>query len=169
MFHSIGTRRGDGGEGDVVDRLVECHGRIRDVLALAEKIATTPDVPADELRAAAERVRRYLTEALPLHVADEEQELLPRLRGRSVEVDAALATMHGEHHEHDPLVGRMIAACEAADPAAVGAVVATLAPAMREHLELEEKVVFPALRALPIEDQDAIVAAMKARRTKPSR
>jgi iron-sulfur cluster repair protein YtfE (RIC family) len=165
MFHSIGTRRGDG-EGDVVDRLVECHGRIRDVLALAEKIATTRDVPADELRAAADRVRRYLTEALPLHVADEEQELLPRLRGRSVEIDAALATMHGEHREHDPLVARMIAACAVADVNAVGEVAAVLGPAMRAHLEVEEKVVFPALRALPVEEQEAIVAAMKARRTR---
>jgi hemerythrin-like domain-containing protein len=166
MFHSIGTRREDR-DGDVVDRLVECHGRIRDVLALAEKIAVTPDVPADELRAAAERVRRYLVEALPLHVADEEQELLPRLRGRSVEVDAALATMHGEHREHDPLVARMIAACEAVDATAVGEVIALLAPALRAHLEVEEAVVFPALRALPAAEQEAIVAAMKARRTNP--
>ena len=165
MLHSIGTRKEDGA-GDVVDRLVECHGRIRDVLALAEKIATTRDVPAEELRAATERVRRYLVEALPLHVADEEQELLPRLRGRSVEVDAALATMHGEHREHDPLVARMIAACEAADAAAVAEVVAVMAPAMRAHLEVEEAVVFPALRALEVAVQEEIVAAMKARRTK---
>ncbi len=74
--------------GDAVGLLLECHERIRSFLALARRIAEVgPSAPGTVPEAAA-RVRRYFTEALPLHARDEEESILPRLRGLDPTVDA---------------------------------------------------------------------------------
>src|SRR4051812_25565021 len=84
---------------DIVDILLECHERIRSFTGLARRLASTHGLSEEEVRDAAARVTRYFSEALPLHVADEEQSILPRLSGRSPELDAALNGMQREHHE----------------------------------------------------------------------
>ncbi len=95
------------------------------------------------------RVERYFVESLPLHVEDEEARILPRLEGRSAEVDQALARMHGAHPQHQQAVDALIAASsavraaprDAASRAALHDAADALADILLPHLvlELEER------------------------------
>jgi iron-sulfur cluster repair protein YtfE (RIC family) len=160
--------------GDAVGLLLECHARIRSFVALARRIAAArPDERAG-VPEAAHRVARYFSQALPLHALDEEQSVLPRLRGRAAEVDAALEAMAREHREHERPLAIVVAACDALarDPArvedlarALSGAAATLEAHFAEHLRREEAVVFPAIRRLLSPDEDAaIVRELRARR-----
>lgn len=171
MLNVIGRRAAPA---DAVDLLVECHERIRQFLALGRRVAeATPD-QRGEVPEAAARVRRYFTQALPLHAQDEEESILPRLRGLDPAVDAALATMAHEHAEHEEPLGRLVAACEeiARDPArhaalagAIGAAVGELERHFAAHLQREEEVIFPAMRRLLAREVDAeIVREIRGRR-----
>lgn len=163
-----GTRAPQG----LVDLLLACHDRIRRFVALARDAATRPDVPADQVVEACARVERYFREALPLHVADEEQSVEPRLRGRSPEVDHALDAMAQEHRAHEAAVAALLDAAAAVRPdpgdAARKTTLAHAAEALREdfleHLALEEAVLFPAIRRLPADLQSTVVDELRARR-----
>ena len=80
---------------DAVGLLLECHERIRSFLALARRIAEVGPSEPGSVPEAAARVRRYFTEALPLHAQDEEASILPRLRGLDARVDAELEAKVG--------------------------------------------------------------------------
>lgn len=157
--------------------LTACHARIRQFTQLALAVATRPEVPEAEARDALGRCRRYFTEALPLHVRDEEDSLVPRLRGRDAAVDAALARMQAEHVAHVPLLVDFIAALErcAADPKVPAArtelarAAKVLADDFETHLVLEETVIFPAIaRVLSAAEQTAVVTELRARRSPPA-
>src|SRR5512138_518956 len=125
---------------DVVDLLAECHVRIRSFGDLAVLLAGANGPSGADVRDAAGRVRRYFAEALPLHVADEEESVLPRLAGRDPAVDRALVTMHREHGEHAPVIGRVVDLCAALverpeTHREMSADLAAAARAMREELE----------------------------------
>ncbi len=168
----IGSRRGQGG--DAVDALLDCHARIREMTALARALAGAHGRTEAEIAEAAARVRRYFTGSLAHHVEDEEQSLLPRLRGRDPALDAALDLMAGQHAAHEPLVAGLVAACAALEsrPGALpeirdelDRVGAQLASELAVHLDGEEKIVFPAVRRLlSAEERDQIRAEMRARR-----
>jgi hypothetical protein len=171
MLIRIGSRAGGA---DAVDELRACHERIRSFTALARRLGETRDVPPGEVADAAARVRRYFVEALPRHVEDEELSLLPRLRGRSIALDAALAAMHGDHAAQGPREAELIALCDQliADPGrhaalrdALAAVGRALEVAYAEHLEGEERDVFPAVAELPDDERAAVLAEMRARRS----
>ncbi len=160
--------------GDVVDALLECHARIRSFSALALRLSRAGELAEGEARDAAAAVHRYFAQALPLHARDEEDSILPRLRGREQALDAALEAMQREHGEHGPVVARVLAACAAVAerPAELPRVASALEAAAVElerhfavHLDAEERLVFPALRAhLPREVHQAVLAEMRARR-----
>jgi iron-sulfur cluster repair protein YtfE (RIC family) len=147
--------------------LYECHGRIRNFLALAARLAAAPDSPPEMVRESASQIRRYFAEAFPLHLADEDELVLPALLGHDENLDNVLAIMHGEHADHAALVARMIVLCEAlqADPRQLVARAAELASAttalqaaLEPHLLREEHEIFAALRALRPAQRDAIKA-----------
>jgi hemerythrin-like domain-containing protein len=159
---------------DAVGLLLDCHARIRAFTALAGRLARAGQEGPEVIRDTARQVRRYFTEALPLHARDEEESVLPRLRGRDAALDRALATMAREHQEHRGPVSRVVEACWEleGDAAAfsrlapeLGAAAAELERHFTEHLALEEAVIFPALRRLlsPAEDA-AVVGELRARR-----
>lgn len=159
---------------DAVDLLVECHARIRSFLALARRIAGAGAEDREEIRQAAARVHRYFAQALPLHAQDEEQSILPRLRGRDAVVDAELDAMRREHAEHEPPLRQLLEACDVlalaperhADLAgAIGAATGELEDHFAAHLRREEEVIFPAMRRFldPAADAD-IVKEIRARR-----
>lgn len=160
--------------GDAVDLLLECHERIRSFLALARRIAEAGAEEHEAVVEAAERVRRYFSEALPLHARDEDESLLPRLRGRDPGLDAELEAMAREHREHERPLGELVAACEqiARAPGLLPGVAPVLARATAElerhfvaHLGREEAVIFPAVRRLLDGSVDAaIVREIRARR-----
>lgn len=159
---------------DVVDLLLDCHTRIRSFSRLAQRIAEAEGVPDEEVAEAAARVRRYFSVALPFHVADEEESILPRLLGKDAAVDAALRRMEDEHEGHVEPLRRVVAICStlATHPGELAAHRGELARVADElvrefdaHLESEEAVVFPAIRAhLAPEERAAIFDEVRQRR-----
>ena len=170
MLNRIGTQAAPV---DAVGLLLDCHDRIRSFLALSRRLAEA--APGDPgIADAAARVARYFREALPLHARDEEESILPRLRGVDPEVDAALAEMEHEHETHGPPLAALVVACDAiaAEPGRLPEFAPELARAVTHlddhfaaHLRREEAVVFPAMRRLlsPADDA-AIVREIRARR-----
>lgn len=154
----------------LVGLLLECHERIRRFSRLAVELSRRADLPAGEVGDACARCERYFSEALPLHVADEEDSLLPRLRGHAV--DAALATMHAQHEAHHPVLVELLTALRqlreapssAPCRARLGAVAQRAVTDFEQHLTLEEQVLFPVVAALPAEAQAQVVAELRARR-----
>lgn len=160
--------------GDAVDLLLECHVRIRSFLEMAQRIAIERAAAPGEISAAAARVHRYFTQALPLHAQDEEESILPRLLGRDAAVDRELEIMVREHGEHEAPLAALVSACGevARDPdrhqalaASLGRAADDLAAHFADHLAREEAVVFPAMRRLLDPGDDAeIVAEIRRRR-----
>ncbi|HWV39646.1 MAG TPA: hemerythrin domain-containing protein [Vulgatibacter sp.] len=172
MVVSIGANRAKRRVGDPVEMLEHCHARIRtfSTLALA---AGTKEASDDERRDACARVERYFSIALPLHVRDEEDSVLTRLMGKDPEVDRALATMEEQHERHEARLAELLAATRAvgerpSDPAARDRLAAAAQVVVDEfavHLEMEERVLFPAIeRLLSPEAKAEIVAEQRARR-----
>lgn len=164
---------------DPIELLAACHERIRRFAGLAQKLAAAKGAPEHEVRDVAAAVRRYFDEALPLHVADEEESVIPRLRTRAEsatsELAAALERIAEDHreHQHDLALLVMLCAELAEDPRQLDerrAELETLAKRLvddfERHLALEERVLFPAIdRLLPLEQRRALAAEFRARRT----
>lgn len=171
MAVQIGVRPPPAG---AVELLLECHERIRHFTSVARRLAAGRDLPEPQVAEAAAAVRRYFAEALPLHAADEEESMVPRLRGRDPALDGALSVMRREHQAHAMRIEPVVALC--AELAAVPAKLAELAPRLAEaadllerhfapHLALEEETLFPALKRVLDAGGDArMVAEMRARR-----
>lgn len=158
---------------DLAGLLLDCHARIRHFLRVAVEVGARQDLSDPAVVDACQRVERYFTQALPLHVADEEESLLPRLNGLDPELDRRLEAMRAEHETHDPLVAGLLAASGAtreapADPAARQALreaAERLTAALEPHLQAEEAVVLPAVRArLSPAAQAEVISELRARR-----
>jgi len=154
MLVKIGPGMKSDESDDVVDLLLACHERIRSFTALARAAGERSDVSASEVADACSRVERYFTEALPLHVRDEEDSLFPRLLGVSPEIDDALLAMKEQHVAHEPILGALLGVLAEMrrNPGGVEMRAELVLAAERldrafaEHLALEEAVIFPALR-----------------------
>ena len=159
---------------DIVDLLNECHERIRAFTGLAGRLARSGPVSDNEVSDAAAQLVRYFSESLPLHVADEEESILPRLRGRSTPLDEAMNVMHQEHERHKPELDSLLRLCRTLqkDPQqlpelreTLRATAATLEREFLTHLTQEEKIIFPAIRTmLGAEDREAMLRELRARR-----
>jgi iron-sulfur cluster repair protein YtfE (RIC family) len=144
---------------------------------MARKLAHAHEADAQQVQSAAEAAHRYFTVALPLHEADENESLHPRLK-RAVPVGdlagPAADAMVDQHHAIDELLERLLPLLQllernpAKQPEVAGemcSITSRLDELFREHLELEEKVVFPAISASLTEaDRQSLVAEMQARR-----
>ena len=140
---------------DVVDLLLACHERIRSFIAMARRIATS----GGDVREPAGQVKRYFAEAFPLHVADEEELLTIPQR------------IHDDHVKHTPEVERLVAMCAAIEqgaavPPALAPLAEKLERELEEHLQIEERDVFPAVRQLPEAERNRIRDAIRARRAR---
>lgn len=172
MFVTIGAR---GATEDLVGLLLACHQRIRAFSQLAVQLGRREDLPSDEILDAAQRCERYFFEALPLHVEDEEQSLVPRLPSEP-DLDRALLTMRGQHTSHAPRISALLVALAAlrAEPhdarrrEALRQIAEPLALEFEEHLALEESVIFPAAARLPRATQQLIMDELRARRRHPA-
>jgi len=159
---------------DIVDMMLECHDRIRSFAALACRLANASEPSQDEIRDAAARVSRYFTEALPLHVADEEQSIVPRLTGKNPDLDAILQKMHGEHSDHEAKLATLVETCNRlkASPEMLADVrptlletATTLQIEFEAHLKQEEDVIFPAIRSLLTPEQrTTMLSELRSRR-----
>jgi hemerythrin-like domain-containing protein len=157
----------------VADLLADCHARIRYFASLAVRICDEC-CPVDAREAAA-RIRRYFVEAYPLHVADEHESILPRLRARAPESEPMLQKLESEHRCLESKLPELLALCDAlehGDEAACKSAVAKLRSLgecmhtlLDAHLDNEEQNLFPLLREkLTEEDVAAIRGEFRARR-----
>lgn len=170
MLHTIGRAPRNA---DLVELLVECHARIRFFTGLAIAVGERGDASWEDIIDGCERVERYFTLALPRHIRDEEDSILPRLRGRSAELDTALLAMAAEHASHTSGLEELCKRCvtvrtNPADPgarAALAQVARHLSAEFEPHLKNEEELIFPAIRKLlSTEEQSDIVVELRARR-----
>lgn len=161
------------GPPDLIDLLGECHGRIRRFIALAREAAARTDAPSGQVIEACAEVERYFRQALPLHVADEEESIAPRLHGLSAEVDRALGAMEEQHQRHAAKLAVFLRALAEVrgdprdttrrEPLARAA--QDLETEFEEHLSLEETVIFPAIRQFfSHETQTLILDELRRRR-----
>jgi hemerythrin-like domain-containing protein len=158
-----------------VDLLVGCHDRIRHFTSVVSRLAHAEGTALPEISAAAQSACRYFTVSLPLHEADEEESLRPRLYELGQpQVTAALDAMTHQHHAIDDLVERMVPLLTllsnnaAKLPELHGelcTIAKTLDEVFRGHLDLEEKVLFPAVISELSEDsQGEMLREMQGRR-----
>ena len=175
MLVKLGTATGNEPD-DLVGLLLACHGRIRRFSELARTLGTRSDLPDVEVISACELVIRYFTVALPLHVADEEQSVLPRLLRCAPSVGPVLEQMEAQHAEHDAQIAALLRALrglagEPQDPARraeVASAADVLSKAYAEHLVMEEAILFPTLRRMvPLEEQERMRDELRARRAPP--
>lgn len=163
-------------ERDAVDMLLACHDRIRNFTGIAVRLADAEGAGADAISNAAEAVHRYYSLALPLHEADENESVYPRLARRLTDAKerASLQSMVDQHGPIDAVVARLLPVWTdikdhperlAAHGAAMRAGAQQLQDLWTEHLALEEKIVFPLIRdRLTPEDLRDIHLEMKQRR-----
>jgi hypothetical protein len=179
-------------EETVQDALLGCHLRIRHFTEMACKLAHAHSADSEQVQRAAAEVHRYFTVALPLHEADENVSLHPRLikalSGDAIMDDAttpetallrrlggpAADAMVEQHESIDQLVERLIPLCTIlrSQPAKLEElspelheISAALSEIFTAHLELEEKTVFPAMeRFLSVHELAEIRREMRERR-----
>lgn len=157
----------------LADHLVACHGRIRHFTSAAKLLGERWEGRDQDVRDMARAVTRYFSIALPLHAADEDESIAPRLRRVApTAVVEALARMTEEHGpieaaiaaalpfwtslEEDPHDDAVRAACADAGH--------RLHALFGPHLDAEEAIIFPALARLPEAEIAVISAELRQRR-----
>lgn len=134
--------------------------------------------PNKEVSQALEAALRYFRESAPKHNADEEESLFPRMRtissAETQPVLAKLDTLEKEHrwaaplHEATEKIGGKYLAGERLSREEIEEfrrAVSALAAMYREHIRLEEEIVFPAAaRLLGKSERIAMGKEMAARR-----
>jgi iron-sulfur cluster repair protein YtfE (RIC family) len=175
MLHGIKALNATAKKETAVDLLVGCHDRIRHFTAVVSKLAHAEGTALPEISTAAQSAYRYFSISLPLHEADEEESLRPRLHGvGDTRVTGALDAMTHQHHAIDDLVERMLPLLTlvSSNPGKLPEVhgeLCTIAKALGEafqgHLDLEENILFPAIESeLSADSQSGMLREMQQRR-----
>ncbi len=162
---------------DAAELLLACHQRIRHFSGVAVRLAHGHGATEPEIAQAADGLHRYFSVALPLHEADENQSLHPRLRRAVPEGELAgpaADAMLDQHMAIDELVERLIPLWVLLKSAPgrlpeLSAELCALSKRLSEifdaHLKLEEETIFPAMRKyLSASDLSDIVTEMQDRR-----
>lgn len=157
------------------EMLMACHERVQRTLALQGRLcAHLQDKGCDDsARSAARDILRYFDMAAPLHHEDEELHVFPALEANTdAALRAAVARLHGEH---EAMAERWAVARVALLALAEGnitqfsedqrAALDAFATGYAEHIDMEEKWVYPAARAAMDEPElDAMGRDMRRRR-----
>ena len=149
------------------------HDRQSAMCAGLERLARDPG--AADAAATARLLLDYLQRELPLHIDDEEDDLMPLLERRCTDedgLDALLAQIRAEHEGDVAFEACLIGPLEAiasgvppARPEVFARDATTFATLQRRHLAWENGAVIPlARRRLEPEDLVRLAAAMTARR-----
>jgi hemerythrin-like domain-containing protein len=157
MLNQISSSSKTGTE-DAVDLLMGCHQRIRHFTDVAVKLAHAQGVSPWEASQTAAGVHRYFSVSLPLHEADEDRTLQPRLSALADEkVRRALLAMGDQHQAIDELIERLLPLLVMVrnNPETLHAVsgemcgiTKALDEIFRAHLQMEEEAIFPAIRTV---------------------
>jgi hemerythrin-like domain-containing protein len=160
---------------NAADLLTACHERIRHFTSVLRNLAHAEGASLEEISQAASSAHRYFSIALPLHEADEEDSVRPRLMELgSADVTGALEAMTHQHQAVDDLIERLLPLLvllsnhPAKLPevhAEMCALSSALADVFSGHLQLEETVIFPAMAAkLSVDAQERVLREMQQRR-----
>ena len=177
QIKSVSTR--SSGSQDVTELLLACHQKIRHFSQVSVRLAHAHGISEAEVRQAADGLLRYFTVALPLHEADENLSIYPRIRNAAPPPELAgpaADAMVDQHLAIDEVVERLIPLWTMVKAAPdklpeLSGEMCGLAKRLQElfdaHLRLEEETIFPALQKyLPQPELDVIVQEMQARRKK---
>ncbi len=155
-----------------IEAIYEAHLNQRQLCADMELLASTT-------RASPELARRILVNLcrdLPVHFADEEEGLFPRLRARARpedDLDRSLARLAREHEIAQSAVMLLVPALACMADGSLPApedrsALRRLAAAERSHLIVENAILLPLARLrLTADDKRALMAEMCARREHP--
>ena len=160
-----------------IDYIFADHCRQADLCEAIKTFAADYDTAKPD-RETAQAILHCLNTDLPLHIADEEQDLFPRLRARALPEDhvAELLRLLDREHERDKCIAKDVRADiqrlaqgkALPDVAAFRRAAATLATMHLSHLNWENAVILPlARKRLSREDLKTIGQAMAARRSIP--
>ena len=159
-----------------VQELIACHERIRHFTVVARRIAEACSIALEQVADAAADVYRYFTVALPLHEADENLSIDPRLEAALPDSEIAQASreMVRQHSEIRTVLNMLFPLWDALcrEPEKLPAFAPRLLELSAEfdrlwdiHLKLEEETVFPAVeRTLDAATQAEIMREMRERR-----
>jgi len=163
-----------------LEMLQGCHSRIRHFVQLSLTLADADGAPPKEIADAATALFRYFNDALPLHEADENQTLFPRLIEALPQgglVSEAAQTMVDQHGVIDELAAELLTLCASLSrqperlpslARRLNYVSQALAQIFATHLNLEETVIFPAAQELLTPAQmDQMSLEMHQRREPP--
>ena len=156
MLHDIRPAESTTPSENAVDLLVACHQRIRHFTSGLRNLSHAEGATLEEISSAASAAHRYFSIALPLHEADEEETVRPRLAEiAKPELASALAAMAHQHQAVDDVIERLlpILVLLSKNPAKLPethgelcGLTSALDEIFRGHLALEEEIIFPALR-----------------------
>jgi hemerythrin-like domain-containing protein len=141
---------------DPFEMLERCHRRLEETL---ETLRTPTRQALDEALA-------FIDRAVRRHEDDEEQSLFPRL-SRVPQLAGLLDRLTVQHRDQTALIDELRAQLAAATPddAQLRDVVARLDAAYRQHINIEERELFPAAKAaLDADDLGGMASEMDARR-----
>jgi len=159
------------GHHDAFGILHDCHEHILERLARLETLGR-------ELSAGSEFGERHLAglcdvlafldTAVPIHSADEEKSLFPRLRAMSGSMSGhtPMDCMEQEHVEHQALMAVLKRAVVKRDAAAAGRAALNIVGSYRDHIGREEEVLYPWARSVLTSPAlvDAMTQEMRLRR-----
>jgi len=157
-----------------------CHARIRHYVQLGRTLATTRGVAEAEVADAAAAIYRYFNLALPMHEADEDETIYPRICSAQpaggLVLDAAKAMVE-QHRAINELTVELLELCATLDRTPtrltqlapeLDHVTRALEQVFGAHLLLEETVIIPALTDLfPPEVITEMLNEMNDRRRPP--
>ncbi len=164
---------------DPTGLLSDCHRRIEMFLGTLERVAAIIDRPlTEDARPALESALRYFREAAPKHTADEEDSLFPRLREMHLpEVESTIERLEllerdhvlagSLHAEVEELGQRYLTAGNLESPGveAFRKAIGGLVSIYKEHIKIEDNLVFPvAARLLSSTAKADIANEMAGRR-----
>ena len=165
---------------DPTGLLSDCHRRVEMFLNMLEAVGEVIDQSAtrETSRAALESALRYFGEAAPKHTADEEDSLFPRLRQLDhPEIHSAFSALDKLECDHrwamslhdkvERLGAQYLSIGKLSDDeiAEFRSSVASLAAMYKEHIRVEEELIFPlAARVLSNTEKTAIGIEMAGRR-----
>jgi iron-sulfur cluster repair protein YtfE (RIC family) len=156
---------------EALELFLACHDRIRHFTAGLARIATLDDPWDARAPLAAQQCAHYFQVGLPLHGADEDHSLMPRLLQHAPPqtVVVALEKMHAEHLQMDQRLPALLAALAAiankqSDAHSLSPYVPDFSSLMLGHLQMEEEIIFPYAQCLTADEQEAIAREIRARR-----
>ena len=164
---------------DPTGLLADCHRRVEMFLGMLKAVGEVIDQPATaETNRALDAALRNFGEAAPKHTADEEDSLFPRLRQLDhPEIQSAFAALDKLEDDHrwaiplhdkvERLGTRYLSTGKLSDDeiAEFRRSVASLALMYKEHIQVEEELIFPlAARVLSETEKTAVGNEMAGRR-----